>query len=54
MTVAIADSVDASPQTSIKSWTCGDVKKWLNDVGLENRSASELKNSFFFHLQLWG
>ncbi|RMX38043.1 hypothetical protein pdam_00020147 [Pocillopora damicornis] len=35
--VAIADSVDASPQTSIKSWTCGDVKKWLNDVGLENR-----------------
>ena len=48
MTVAIADSVDASPQTSIKSWTCGDVKKWLNDVGLENRSASELQNSFFF------
>ena len=48
MTVAIADSVDASPQTSIKSWICGDVKKWLNDVGLENRSASELQNSFFF------
>ena len=47
MTVAIADSVDASPQTSIKSWTCGDVKKWLNEVGLENRLESELQNSFF-------
>lgn len=34
---ALVDVVDASPQTSIKSWTCGDVKKWLNDVGLENR-----------------
>ena len=29
--------VDASPQSSIRSWTHSDVKSWLKDVGLEDR-----------------
>ena len=29
--------VDASPQSSIRSWTHSDVKGWLKDVGLEDR-----------------
>ena len=33
--------VDASPQSSIRSWTHGDVKSWLKDVGLEDRSVNK-------------
>jgi len=33
----LEDVVDASPQSSIRSWTLGDVKSWINDVGLEER-----------------
>lgn len=34
---ASPDIVDASLDTSIKSWTHGDVRKWLKEVGLEDR-----------------
>lgn len=34
---AAKDVVDASPQSSIRSWTHSDVKAWLQSVGLENR-----------------
>ncbi|KAL9979634.1 hypothetical protein ACROYT_G017319 [Oculina patagonica] len=33
----VVDVVDASPQSSIRSWTRSDVKTWLKDVGLEGR-----------------
>lgn len=34
---ASPDIVDASSHTSIKSWTHDDVRKWLKEVGLEDR-----------------
>ncbi|KAL9979635.1 hypothetical protein ACROYT_G017320 [Oculina patagonica] len=33
----VVDVVDASPQSSIRSWTRSDIKSWLKDVGLEGR-----------------
>ena len=33
----VLDVVDASPQSTIRSWTCSDVKTWLKNVGLKDR-----------------
>ena len=33
----VLDVVDASPQSTIRSWTCSDVKTWLKNVGLRDR-----------------
>ncbi|KAJ7380759.1 hypothetical protein OS493_007137 [Desmophyllum pertusum] len=33
----VVDDVNASPQSSIRSWTWSDVTSWLKDVGLEDR-----------------
>ena len=34
------DVVDASPEFSIRSWSRNDVKSWIKDVGLEDRSVT--------------
>ena len=38
---ALENVVDAPSQSSIRSWTHNDVKSWLKDVGLEDRSVTE-------------
>jgi len=38
---AVENVVDASPQSSIRSWTHSDVKSWLKEVGLEDRSVTK-------------
>jgi len=35
---AVGNVVDASPQSSVRSWTKNDVKSWLEEVGLGDRS----------------
>ncbi|PFX17112.1 uncharacterized protein LOC111341315 [Stylophora pistillata] len=37
MKATVMDVVDASPQSTIRSWTSSDVKAWLMDVGLKDR-----------------
>ncbi|XP_058953289.2 myosin-7 [Pocillopora verrucosa] len=37
MKATVLDVVDASPQSTIRSWTCSDVKTWLKNVGLRDR-----------------
>lgn len=47
-TAATVDLVDASPQTSIRSWKNSDVLNWLKEVGLQGRLVFFLDLVFIF------
>lgn len=48
ITAATVDLVDASPQTSIRSWKNSDVLNWLKEVGLQGRLVFFLDLFFIF------
>ncbi|RMX38048.1 hypothetical protein pdam_00020148 [Pocillopora damicornis] len=40
MNATVMDVVDVSPQSTIRSWTCNDVKTWPKNVELKDRFQS--------------
>ena len=50
---AVENVVDASPQSSIRSWTKNDVKSWLEEVGLGDRSVPKRRDGLEKRLRVY-